>query len=70
MRRKHDLMILIHAASTLFLVCSIPIIEEKCLFCGKRVLQGNAPLRKLSIIEWALDHTQDYHFTCFQEICK
>ena len=47
----------------LFAVASIPVIDEKCDSCGRRVdeLGIAKPLRRLSIIQWCFDSTIDLH---------
>ena len=47
----------------LFAVVSVPCIDETCLGCGHRECPYGiaVDLRKLSVIEWALDSTGDIH---------
>ena len=51
------------AVASVFAVCSVPVLDEKCLACNERVDPYHiaVPLRKLSVIEWFLDRTGDIH---------
>ena len=48
-----------------FSVLSIPVIDETCIVCGQQEGANEAEcLRRLSIIEWALDVSPDLHWSC------
>ncbi len=62
-KTKANLLIATSVLSTLFLLASVPVIDEKCDSCGCREdgLGLAKPLRKLSVIEWFFDTTIDLH---------
>ena len=51
------------AVASVFAVCSVPVLDEKCLACNERVDPYHiaVPLRELSVIEWFFDRTGDIH---------
>ena len=62
-KTKANLLIATSVLSTVFLLASVPFIDETCDSCGCRedVLGLAKPLRKLSVIEWFFDTTIDLH---------
>ena len=63
MKNLNNFLIAILYVAFAFQILSTPFINEQCIGCGKRVDELNLakPLRRMSIIEWSMDHSLDLH---------